>query len=131
WGTIISFNFIFIPLFILGGLGQHRRIYNFQNFPELAPYQPLRVVATTALVVMLLFQLVFFWNLIKSFRRGVPAPKNPWESNTLEWTADSPPPHGNWPPDQMPVVYRGPYEYGHPGRESDFWPQNVPPAREA
>jgi cytochrome c oxidase subunit 1 len=131
WGTIISFNCIFIPLFILGARGQHRRIYNFQNFPELAAMQPLRVVATVSLIIMLLFQLVFFWNLIKSLRKGPPAPKNPWQSNTLEWTADSPPPHGNWPPDQMPVVYRGPYEYGHPDRESDFWPQNVPPAREA
>jgi cytochrome c oxidase subunit 1 len=93
--------------------------------------QPLRVVATVSLIIMLSFQFVFFWNLIKSLRKGPPAPKNPWESNTLEWTADSPPPHGNWPPDQMPVVYRGPYEYGHPDRESDFWPQNVPPAREA
>ncbi len=36
WGTIIPFNGIFIPLFLLGMGGQHRRIYNFQNFPELA-----------------------------------------------------------------------------------------------
>jgi hypothetical protein len=26
----------------------------------------------------------------------------------------------------MPVVYRGPYEYGAPGRDDDFWPQHVP-----
>jgi cytochrome c oxidase subunit 1 len=23
-------------------------------------------------------------------------------------------------------VYRGPYEYSVPGREEDYWPQNVP-----
>jgi len=28
----------------------------------------------------------------------------------------------------MPNVYRGPYEYSLPERESDFWPQNEPPA---
>ncbi|MEZ4415880.1 MAG: cbb3-type cytochrome c oxidase subunit I [Gemmatimonadota bacterium] len=126
WGTIIPFNFIFIPLFVLGLGGQHRRIYNFQNFPELAAMQPLRITATVALIVMLLFQLVFFYNLFHSIRKGPKAPKNPWKSNTLEWTAESPPPHGNWPPDQMPRVYRGPYEYGHPDRSEDYWPQNLP-----
>ncbi|HLG04652.1 MAG TPA: cbb3-type cytochrome c oxidase subunit I [Gemmatimonadales bacterium] len=128
WGTVIPFNFVFIPLFFLGLRGQHRRIYNFQNFPELAELQPLRVLATSAMLVMMAFQAVFFWNLIRSLRKAAPAaPKNPWEANTLEWTADSPPPHGNWPVDQMPKVYRGPYEYGHRDRESDYWPQNVPP----
>jgi len=126
WGTVIPFNFIFIPLFVLGLGGQHRRIYNFQNFPELAEMQPLRVLATVSLIVMLLFQIPFFYNLFHSMRKGPKAEKNPWKSNTLEWTAESPPPHGNWPPDQMPKVYRGPYEYGHPDREEDYWPQNLP-----
>jgi cytochrome c oxidase subunit 1 len=126
WGTIIPFNFIFIPLFVLGLGGQHRRIYNFQNFPELAEMQPFRIVATVSLIIMLLFQLPFFWNFFRSMRRGPAAGPNPWKANTLEWTTASPPPHGNWPPDQMPNVYRGPYEYGHPDRDEDYWPQNLP-----
>jgi cytochrome c oxidase subunit 1 len=126
WGTIIPFNFIFIPLFVLGLGGQHRRIYNFQNFAELAAMQPYRVLATVSLIVMLLFQLVFFYNFFRSMRKGDAAGKNPWKANTLEWTAESPPPHGNWPRDEMPRVYRGPYEYGHPDREEDYWPQNLP-----
>ncbi len=103
WGTIIPFNFIFIPLFVLGMGGQHRRIYNFQHFPDLAgaDFQRLRIIATVALLVMLAFQLVFFYNFIRSLLRGEKAPKNPWNANTLEWTTESPPPHGNWPPDQM------------------------------
>jgi cytochrome c oxidase subunit 1 len=124
WGTIISFNLIFIPLFILGAAGQHRRIYNFQNFPELAPLQDLRVIATISMLVMLVFQVFFFWNFIVSLRKGKPAGNNPWKSNTLEWTTPSPPRHGNF--DEMPTVYRGPYEYSVPGREDDYWPQNVP-----
>jgi cytochrome c oxidase subunit 1 len=126
WGTVIPFNFIFIPLFVLGLGGQHRRIYNFQNFSELAAGQPLRVVATVSLIVMLLFQIPFFWNLFHSMRKGPKAGRNPWKANTLEWTTESPPPHGNWPVDDMPNVYRGPYEYAHPDREEDYWPQNLP-----
>jgi cytochrome c oxidase subunit 1 len=126
WGTIIPFNFIFIPLFFSGLGGDHRRIYNYENFPDLAKLQPLRVVATVALLVMLSFQVFFFWNVIRSLRKGEKAPKNPWKSNTLEWTTESPPPHGNWPADQMPRVYRGPYEYGHADRADDYWPQNLP-----
>jgi len=126
WGTIIPFNFIFIPLFILGGAGQHRRIYNFQNFPELAgpEMQDLRILATVSLLVMLAFQLVFFYNCFISWKKKQKdAGPNPWNSNTLEWTTESPPPHGNWP--ELPTVYRGPYEYSVPGREDDYFPQNV------
>ncbi len=126
WGTIIPFNCIFIPLFILGAAGQHRRIYNFNHFPDLAggAFQDMRVLATVSLLIMLLFQLVFFWNFIKSLLRGKPAGNNPWKSNTPEWTTSSPPGHGNWA--ELPTVYRGPYEYSTPGREDDYWPQNVP-----
>jgi len=126
WGTIIPFNMIFIPLFILGAAGEHRRIWDFNQFPELAasPLRNLDKLATVSLWVMLAFQIVFIFNFFWSLRRGQKAGKNPWESNTLEWTADSPPPHGNWR--ELPTVHRGPYEYSVPGREKDFWPQNVP-----
>jgi len=126
WGTIIPFNFIFIPMFFLGMNGEHRRIYDYTNFPDLAvPWmQQLRIVSTVALVIMLLFQFVFLYNFIMSLIRGPKASKNPWNANTLEWSTDSPPPHGNWPADHMPEVFRGPYEYATPGRDSDYWPQN-------
>jgi cytochrome c oxidase subunit 1 len=126
WGSIIPFNFIFIPLFVLGMGGQHRRIFDYSNFPELSlPWmQDIRVLATSALLVMLSFQVVFFYNFIKSLRSGEKAGKNPWNANTLEWTTESPPPHGNWK--ELPTVYRGPYEYSLPDREKDYWPQNEP-----
>jgi len=126
WGTIIPFNMIFIPLFVLGAAGQHRRIYDYRNFPDLS--QPwmwnTRHVIAAAVCTMLAFQAVFFINLAKSLIAGKKAPKNPWRANTLEWTAESPPPHGNWA--ELPRVYRGPYEYSVPGRKQDYWPQNEP-----
>ncbi len=127
WGTVIPFNCIFIPLFFLGGIGQHRRIYNYQHFPELAgpEMQDLRIFATVSLLVMLAFQLVFFYNCFISWRKKEKdAGPNPWKANTLEWTTESPPPHGNWT--ELPTVYRGPYEYSLPDREEDYFPQNVP-----
>ncbi len=127
WGTILSFNVIFIPLFLLGLGGQHRRIYNYNHFPELAgaDMQQLRVVATTATLVMLAFQIIFLVNFFWSLRNGRRAETNPWRATTLEWLAPSPPPHGNFA--EMPTVYRGPYEYNHPDHDEDFWPQHLPP----
>ncbi len=126
WGTVIPFNCIFIPLFFLGIGGQHRRIYDFRNFPDLSSdaYQNVRIFATISLVVMLIFQLVFLVNFIRSMFKGKIAGNNPWKANTLEWTVPSPPPHGNFK--EFPEVYRGPYEYSLEGREDDYWPQNQP-----
>jgi cytochrome c oxidase subunit 1 len=124
WGTIISFNGIFIPLFLTGMAGDHRRIYNYSLFPELATEHMahLREFATISLLVLLAFQVVFIVNFFLSLKNGKVAGNNPWNANTLEWQAPSPPPHGNFA--ELPNCYRGPYEYSAPNREKDYWPQN-------
>jgi cytochrome c oxidase subunit 1 len=126
WVTIIAFNVIFIPLFITGAAGDHRRIFDYSGFPDLATpgLQRLRITATMGLVSLLAVQPVFFYNFIRSMVRGPIASANPWRANTLEWSAPSPPPHGNFA--ELPVVYRGPYEYSTEDREDDFWPQHLP-----
>ena len=126
WGTIVSFNFIFIPMFLTGARGDHRRIFDHNQFPDLAKpeLQELRVLATVALLAMLSFQVVFLVNFFVSMFRGKKAEANPWKANTLEWLAPSPPPHGNFA--ELPTVYRGPYEYSRPDREEDYWPQYLP-----
>lgn len=129
WGTFIPFNCIFLPLFFLGLAGQHRRIYNYDHFPDLATQelQDIRVFATYSLIVMIFFQLIFVYNFFHSMFKGEKATENPWKSNTLEWTTLSPPPHGNFK--VLPTVYRGPYEYSVPGRDEDYWPQNEAPKK--
>jgi cytochrome c oxidase subunit 1 len=126
WGTIVGFNCAFIPLFITGLAGDHRRIYSYEGFAQLATpgLQELRIIATMGAITMLLFQLPFLVNFFVSLRTGEKAEANPWKANTLEWTVPSPPPHGNFA--EFPTVYRGPYEYGAPEREEDYWPQNAP-----
>ena len=130
WGTFIPFNLIFLPLFFLGAAGQHRRIYSYELFDELSSvdFQNLRVLATVSLIVMLIFQLPFLYNFFVSMFRGKVADANPWQANTLEWAAPSPPPHGNFA--TLPEVYRPPYEYSVPGRDRDYWPQHEKPAEE-
>ena len=68
WLTIIPFNMIFIPLFVLGMGGQHRRISNYSGFSELARdgFQDIRVFATISLLIMLAAQFIFFYNCYKT-----------------------------------------------------------------
>ncbi len=124
WGTVIPFNTIFMPLFFTGAAGDHRRIFSHSNFPDLATpgLINLRILATVSVIVLIVFQLPFFINMFYSMFRGAKAGRNPWNANTLEWVAASPPPHGNF--EVLPEVYRGPYEFSVPGRAQDFWPQN-------
>src|SRR5919204_107835 len=72
------------------------------------------------------FAAIYFW--FPKLFGGKKAPLNPWNSNTLEWTAPSPPPHLNWGA-TLPTVYRGPYEYSSPESREDFLPQTAPPGR--
>jgi cytochrome c oxidase subunit 1 len=124
WLTLIFFNITIFPLFFLGLAGQHRRINDYSAFESLMqdPYPDLRIISTIGVICLLLSQIIVIYNVIISLRRGIEAPSNPWDANTLEWQAASPPPHGNFSP--YPTVYRGAYEYSFPGRESDAYPQN-------
>ncbi|MCH8328357.1 MAG: cbb3-type cytochrome c oxidase subunit I, partial [Candidatus Marinimicrobia bacterium] len=126
WGTAIVFNGIFIPLFLLGLQGQHRRISDYSAFPELADLGGYRQFATYSFLVWLVFQVPFVINFITSYWKGKKAGDNPWRATTLEWACPSPPPHGNFAKEM--TVYRGPYEYSVPGAKEDFIPQHVPDA---
>ncbi len=124
WTTIVSFNVIFLPLFAIGTRGHHRRIYDPTQFDWLKPFQHLHVVATIATVVLLLAQIPFIVNFFRSMFAGEVADRNPWKATTLEWTAPSPPGHGNF--DRPITVYRGPYEYSIPEATDDWLPQDAP-----
>ncbi|HEY4798212.1 MAG TPA: cbb3-type cytochrome c oxidase subunit I [Bacteroidia bacterium] len=125
WLTFFSFNATFFVLFFNGLAGQHRRINDYSLFPSIMqePYVTFQKVATIGAIVLILSQFIFLYNLISSLAKGKKAEKNPWDAATLEWQADSPPPHGNFNP--MPVVFHGPYEYSLPDMAEDFTPQNI------
>jgi len=125
WGTLIFFNWVFFPMHIIGVGGQMRRIYNPMQYEFLQHQQHWNVFMTYGALLLgatqILFAINFFWSLFA----GKKAPLNPWNSNTLEWTAPSPPPHLNWGA-HVPTVYRGPYEYSDPNAREDFLPQTQP-----
>ncbi|MDH4129755.1 MAG: cbb3-type cytochrome c oxidase subunit I [Spirochaetota bacterium] len=124
WLTMIFYNLTIFPLFIPGMAGQHRRIFDYSLFESMGQYQGIRAFSSIMLICLLCTQVIFVLNMIISAVKGKKAEKNPWKANSLEWVADSPPPHGNFA--TYPTVYRGPYEYSVPGRDSDYWPQNEP-----
>ena len=120
--TYIFFNCAFFPMHFLGVAGHMRRIYNPLQYEFLHDMQWWNVFITMSAFCLGLSQLVFFANFIWSLIAGKKADKNPWEANTLEWTAPSPPGHGNF--ETTPTVYRGPYEYSSPLVKEDWLAQD-------
>jgi cytochrome c oxidase subunit 1 len=80
---------------------------------------------TATLADFAIAQAIFVVNFFYSIFFGPKVGRNPWNANTLEWMAPSPPGHGNF--DFQPVIYRGPYEYGSPEVDVDYYPQTAPP----
>ncbi len=119
--TWVGFNTVFIPLFLIGLGGGQRRIYRSAAYTFYKPLQPLHVIATVGLLIIIVGQIPFLVNFFWSMLRGAKAPANPWHAATLEWATDSPPPHENF--HTTPTVVRGPYEYSVPGIEQDWAPQ--------
>ncbi len=131
WGSLVSINCLFMPMFVQGMKGMHRRWYD----GGAGVYTPtvgqdmidLNFFISKAAWVLGAFQLVFVFNFCWSMIRGKKVTSdNPWHATTLEWDTPTPPPHGNFIKDI--VVYRGPYEYSVPGADKDYTPQSEPPS---
>ena len=120
--TYIFFNGAFFPMHFLGVGGHMRRIYNPTQYEFLQPMQDWNVFITYSALILGASQIFFLVNFFWSLFAGKKADINPWQANTLEWTAPSPPPHGNFA--VTPVVYRGPYEYSSPEVKEDWLPQS-------
>jgi cytochrome c oxidase subunit 1 len=123
WGSAVTMNVIFMPMFIQGLAGMNRRLYDggvqYAHLKGLQHWNVLQGWSTWALGI---FQIFFIVNVVWSIRRGRRVSDNPWDATTLEWATPSPPPHGNFV--ETPTVHRGPYEYSVPGAARDFTTQN-------
>ena len=122
WLTFLAFNGTFFPMHILGVGGHMRRIYNPTQYEFLQPLQWWNEFISISAFCLFLGQLPFVINFFYSLAAGRRAERNPWQANTLEWSAPTPTPHGNF--ETIPVVYRGPYEYSPPDVAEDYLPQD-------
>ena len=106
WPSLICMNVIFLPMFLQGMLGMHRRwcrtagkagrLRRERRLGTEAGFQ-WNVWISAAAWVMGLAQIPFIINFFWSIKHGKKVNDNPWEATTLEWTAPRPPPHGNFP----------------------------------
>ena len=121
FGSFICINIVFMPMFIQGLAGMNRRMYDGGAlYTHNAGVLHWNLVIGLAAWALGLFQIPFIINFFSSIKRGELVGNNPWDSTTLEWSAPSPPGHGNFLTE--PIVYRGPYEYSVPGAAKDFTP---------
>jgi cytochrome c oxidase subunit 1 len=126
WLTFVGVYCIFMPMHWLGLAGNVRRYSAFTD-DYMKGMVPLHRFITIGALATGAVQLLFFFNLIWSRKRGALAPANPWEATSLEWTTPSPPPHDNFG-GRLPVVHHGPNEYGIAGSTGDYVMQSSPEA---
>jgi cytochrome c oxidase subunit I len=124
WITLMAAYLIFWPMYYEGMAGLPRRYMDYSGWISFNQFEGLNKFISAITILSFCVQLVFLFNFFYSIFKGEKAEKNPWKSNTLEWTTPVYPPHGNWP-GEIPEVFRGPYEYSNEGR--DFIPQDEPP----
>ena len=105
--VIIGFNLTFLPQFVLGMEGMPRRYYDY--LPQFTSLHQLSTIGAFLNAFGYTFALL---NLVYAACWGKRAPANPFQSVSLEWQTESPPPHENF--HETPVVTEDPYGYGRP-----------------
>lgn len=105
WLVQIGFNVAFIGMFLVGLAGQPRRV---EAYAEM--FSRGNMITTMGAYTIMAGMLVLLHGLISSWRSGIPAPRNPWQAKTLEWSVPNPIPLENFP--VLPVVTSDPYGYG-------------------
>lgn len=125
WLTIASVYGTFFPMHFVGLSGAPRRYYAYTAYQGFDGALNINSLISVFAIIGGLAQLIFAFNFFYSMYRGRKAEQNPWNSNTLEWTAPVEHIHGNWP-GEIPTVHRWAYDYGKPGAQEDFIPQTTP-----
>jgi len=124
WITLIGAYCIFWPQHYLGLAGVPRRYYRFDSFSSFSGWEGVNEFITISAIIVFFTQLLWVFNFFYSMWKGKKVTeRNPWHSNSIEWTTPIIPPHGNWP-GKLPQVERWPYDYGKDGK--DFITQITP-----
>jgi cytochrome c oxidase subunit 1 len=124
WLTFVGVYCIFMPMHYLGLAGNVRRYQAFV-VDYMQPLVGVHQFITIAALFTGAVQFIFLYNLIHSRFWGEPAPDNPWQGTSLEWSIPSPPPHDNFGGRHV-VVYHDPYQYGVESSTGDYLMQDSP-----
>ncbi len=128
WVTFLGAYLIYFPMHYLGFLGVPRRYFELGDTQVFdSSVGDLNAFISIVTWIVGFAQIVFLYNMARSYFKGKEAGQNPWGACSLEWqTPQVPPGHGNWGK-ELPLVYRWAYDYGVPGAVNDFVPQNMAP----
>ena len=107
WLTFAATQLTFFPMHWQGLQGMPRRVSDYD--PR---FETVNSIETVGSYMLGIATIIFFYNIITSWKSGPKAPWNPWRGKTLEWMVSSPPPLFNF--DVEPQVVGGPYQYGIP-----------------
>jgi cytochrome c oxidase subunit 1 len=99
---VVGTNVTFLPMFALGYFGMPRRL---ASYPASAGFTTLNLISSIGAFTLGLSMLVALYNVFISFKRRVPAGRDPWDGQTLEWAAASPPSRFNFDPGRaLPII---------------------------
>ena len=109
WTMFVFFNLTFFPMFIIGLLGQPRRVFtyakNLQSWNDFSSVSAFLLGAS-----FLIFIVNLMWSQLINPQKS---PANPWDSLGLEWQTATPIPRHNF--DRIPVIMSDPYHYSEVG----------------
>ena len=109
WTMFVFFNLTFFPMFIIGLLGQPRRVFtyakNLQSWNDFSSVSAFLLGAS-----FLIFIANLMWSQLINPQKS---PANPWDSLGLEWQTATPIPRHNF--DHIPVIMSDPYHYSEVG----------------
>jgi len=88
WLVFIGFNVTFLVMHWTGLIGMPRRVYTYDT--GLGWDMP-NLVSSVGSFIMAIGVATILLDIILHFRFGQPAPKNPWNADTLEWGTSLPP----------------------------------------
>ncbi|WP_158794194.1 cbb3-type cytochrome c oxidase subunit I [Granulicella sp. L60] len=138
WLTLVGAYATFLPMHFTGLAGEPRHYAQLTGVPGaggalspagalLSHTLPLNLHITYAAIFLACAQIVFLFNLIRSLRRGVVAPPNPWQATTLEWhPAFNPFLAATASHIQVIAVHRAPCHYQSSPSGETFLPQWEP-----
>jgi cytochrome c oxidase subunit I+III len=93
WLMFVFFNVTFFPMHVSGLLGMPRRVWTYGDDLGWTPHNLVSSIGAWGFGAAVLLLVV---NVAWSLRRGAPAGRDPWRSDTLEWQESSPPPEAQF-----------------------------------